>query len=385
MIRIDDRVKVVLANEPIKTTRGKILNGATGTVKDIHRFFSTGIEFDDDIGGNSGNWGGKDGHCWYVDNECLEEIEESEVKEMSDLKIGDRVKVVSEPTPSKTIDVGVMVGMTGTVKELGETYVGVEFDEDIGGHCGDWNGKSGYCWYIIYKHLEKIEESEVKEMSEFKIGDRVEAIGGSYNSDINIGDRGTIVSVDGSLMGVDFDIDIGGHDCSGRGRYGHCWRVPTEYLKKIEETNEEIKAETMEQKILEVLREEIGVDIGEEFDVYKNGKNQWTCKFEKNEFTRKVNDEFQETGLWKSIVGDFGGYRFKKKPFVPKYGEDYFFLAPEYDKSKGLNFRALQSTWIDSSIDDGMLAVGNIFRTKEEALKRRDKLLEKPNELSKGE
>ena len=79
------------------------------------------------------------------------------------------------------------------------------------------------------------------------------------------------------------------------------------------------------------------------------------------------------------------GYRFKKKPFVPKDGEYYFFLAPEYYKSKGLNFRALQSTWIDSSIDDGMLAVGNIFRTKEEALKRRDKLLEKPNELSKGE
>lgn len=230
-------------------------------------------------------------------------------------------------------------------------------------------------------------------MSEFKIGDRVEVIGGSYNSGIKNGNRGTIVSVDGSLMGVDFDIDIGGHDCSGRGRYGHCWRVSTEYLKKIEETKEEVneetkadtKADTLEQKILEVLREEIGVEIGEEFDVYKNGKNQWTCKFEKNEFTRKVNDEFQETGLWKSIVGDFGGYRFKKKPFVPKYWEDYFFLAPEYDKSKGLNFRALQSTWIDSSIDDGMLAVGNIFRTKEEALKRRDKLLEKPNELSKGE
>jgi ribosomal protein L21E len=308
MIEMGDRVRVVLANGSIKTTRGKILNGATGTVKDIHGFFSTGIEFDDDIGGSSGRWGGKDGHCWYVDNECLENIEESEVKEMSDLKIGDRVKVVSEPTPSKMIDVGVMVGMTGTVKELGETYAGVEFDEDIGGHCGDWNGKSGYCWYIVYEHLEKIEEA-----------------------------------------------------------------------------GEETKADTLEQKILTALREEIGVEIGEEFDVYKNGKNQWTCKFEKNEFTRKVNDEFQETGLWKSIVGDFGGHRFKKKPFVPKYGEDYFFLAPEYDKSKGLNFRALQSTWIDSSIDDGMLAVGNIFRTKEEALKRRDKLLEKPNELSKGE
>lgn len=224
------------------------------------------------------------------------------------IRIDDRVKVVLANEPIKTTRGKILNGATGTVKELDEAWAGVEFDEDIGGHCGDWNGKSGYCWYIIYEHLEKIEDTE-----------------------------------------------------------------------------EETKADTLEQKILKALREEIGVEIGEEFDVYENEKNQWTCKFEKNEFTRKVNDEFQKTGLWKSIVGDFGGYRFKKKPFVPKYGEDYFFLAPEYDKSKGLNFRALQSTWIDSSIDDGMLAVGNIFRTKEEALKRRDELLERLEKLRNGE
>ena len=308
MIEMGDRVRVVLANGSIKTTRGKILNGATGTVKDIHGFFSTGIEFDDDIGGSSGRWGGKDGHCWYVDNECLENIEESEVKEMSDLKIGDRVKVVSEPTPSKMIDVGVMVGMTGTVKELGETYAGVEFDEDIGGHCGDWNGKSGYCWYIVYEHLEKIEEA-----------------------------------------------------------------------------GEETKADTLEQKILEVLIEEIGVEMGEAFDVYENGEKRWTCKFEKNGFTHKMNDKFLESGLWKSIVGDFGGYRFKKKPFVPKYGEDYFFLVVEYDESKNIIFRVLHGTWIDNSIDYGMLVLGNVFRNEEEALKSKDEMLEKLRKLRKGE
>ena len=152
-----------------------------------------------------------------------------------------------------------------------------------------------------------------------------------------------------------------------------------------EATKEETKVDTLERKILKVLREEIGVDIGEEFEVYEKEKNQWTCKFEKNEFTRKVNDEFQKSGLWKSIVGDFGGYRFKKKPFAPKYGEDYFFLAVEYDESKGIIFRALQGTWIGSSIDYGMLAVGNIFRTEEEALKRKDKLSEKLEKLRKGE
>lgn len=315
MIEMGDRVRVVLANGSIKTTRGKILNGATGTVKDIHGFFSTGIEFDDDIGGSSGRWGGKDGHCWYVDNECLENIEESEVKEMSDLKIGDRVRIISDPKFIEFTGDKSIIGMTGTVKELGETYAGVEFDEDIGGHCGDWNGKSGYCWYIIYKHLEKIEETK-------------------------------------------------------------------------EEVNEETKADTLEQKILTALREEIGVDIGEEFEVYQSGERQWTCRFDKNGFAR-ITDKgnsvsFDESWVWKYIVSNFHKYKFKRKPFAPECGEDYFFLGIEYDEIKSITFRALQSTWIGSSIDYGMLALGNVFRSEEEALKSKDEMLEKLEKLRKA-
>lgn len=221
---------------------------------------------------------------------------------MNDLKIGDRVKVVSEPKPSNIIDVGVLVGMTGTVKDLTKKSAGVEFDD---------YGENGSCWYVPYDYLEKIEDTEG-------------------------------------------------------------------------ETEEESKVDTLEQKILTALREEIGVEVGEEFDVYENGKKQWRCKFEENGFYRKVNDEFQESGLWKSIVGNFHKYKFKRKPFAPKCGEDYFFLGIEYDEIKSITFRALQSTWIGSSIDYGMLAVGNIFRTEEEALKRKDKLLEKLEKLRKA-
>lgn len=93
MIRIGDRVRVVLANGSIKTTRGKILNGATGTVKDTSHFFHTGVEFDDDIGGNTGRWNGKNGHCGYVDNDYLEKIEdtEEEPKEEAETKADDLV------------------------------------------------------------------------------------------------------------------------------------------------------------------------------------------------------------------------------------------------------------------------------------------------------
>ena len=232
---------------------------------------------------------------------------------MSELKIGDRVRIISNPRFIKLTGKNSIIGMTGTVKDLNKISVGVEFDEDIGEYCGAWKGRNGYCWYILYERLEKIEETDTKETKE-----------------------------------------------------------------------EETKADTLEQKILEVLREEIGVKVGEEFDVYENGKKQWMCKFEENGFYRKINDEFQESGLWKNIVSNFHKYKFKRKPFAPECGEDYFFLGIEYDKSKGLNFRALQSTWIGSSIDYGMLAVGNIFRTEEEALKRKDKLLEKLEKLRKA-
>lgn len=230
MIRIGDRVKVILANESIKTKRGKILNGATGTVKDTSGFCFTGVEFDDDIGGNTGSWNGKNGHCGYVDN----------------------------------------------------------------------------------KYLEKIEDTE-------------------------------------------------------------------------EETKEETKADTLERKILTALREEIGVDIGEEFDVYENGEKQWKCKFEENGFFDETNGKFRETGLWKQIVCKFHSYQFKKKPFVPKYGEEYFFLTIDDDDNENILLDVAINTWIGVETDYGRLALGNVFRTEEEALKSRNEMLERLKKLRNGE
>ena len=240
MIRIGDRVRVILANESIKTTRGKILNGATGTVKDTSGFRFTGVEFDDDIGGNTGSWNGKNGHCGYVDNDYLEKIEDT--------------------------------------------------------------------------------EEETKEEAK-------------------------------------------------------------------EEVKEETKVDTLEQKILKALREEIGVEIGEEFDVYENGEKQWTCKFEENGFFDKTNGKFRETGLWKQIVCKFHSYQFKEKPFVPKYGEDYFFLTinNRCNDNKNIFFGVKTDTWAGVGIDYGRLALRNVFKSSSEALENRDKLLEKLEKLRKGE
>ena len=217
---------------------------------------------------------------------------------MNDLKIGDRVRVISDPKFIKLTGEDSIIGMTGTVKELNKVHANVEFDD---------YGENGNCWY-----------------------------------------------------------------------------VPYDYLEKIEDTEDETKAETKEETILTVLREEIGVEVGEEFYVYENGRKQWTCKFEENGFYRKVNDEFQESGLWKSIVGDFGGYRFKRKPFVPQNGEKYWhFGIKEYYGNKALD--VISNVWRGDSFDYGMLALNNVYRTEDEVYKNEDKLLERLNELLKGE
>lgn len=80
-------------------------------------------------------------------------------KEMNNLKIGDRVKVISLPELVGISTDDVINGMTGTVKDLQEINAGIEFDKDMGGHTGLWGGKAGYCWYVIYERLEKIEET----------------------------------------------------------------------------------------------------------------------------------------------------------------------------------------------------------------------------------
>lgn len=227
---------------------------------------------------------------------------------MSELKIGDRVRVVDDPTITRPTGYETMARIEGTVKELNETHVGVEFDYYTDVKNNSWNGRF---WHIPYDYLEKIEDTE--------------------------------------------------------------------------EVNEETKAETMEQKILKALREEIGVEVGEEFDVCEKGEKQWTCKFEKNGFNRKMNDKFEESGLWKSIMGDFGSYQFKRKPFVPKYCQEYFYLDVENLGGKSLAVDVDVDIWTDKISDYGMLALGNVFRTKEEALKGEDKLLERLNELLKEE
>ncbi len=230
---------------------------------------------------------------------------------MSELKIGDRVRVVSEPQLVKTTKNKIISGMAGTVKRLGDTCAGVEFDDYMGGHNGNWGGKDGYCWHVLYERLEKIEEIT---------------------------------------------------------------------LNTEEEIKEEIKADTLKQKIFTALREEIGVEIGEEFDVYENGVKRWTCKFEENGHLTRCheNGKFRVTFIWKYWIFHFDKYEFKKRLSFPTKEEPYFYVQMRLDNNGKAIYDGVDYVyWYGKDFDIAMLITGNYFKTEEEAEANKEKVIEK--------
>lgn len=239
-------------------------------------------------------------------------------------------------------------------------------------------------------------------MSEFKIGDRVEVIGEPIDGKNLFGEMGKVVAFGGDfdalfdetdLIGVEFDNNILGHDCCGGEKGGHCWWVDGKYLKKIEDTEEETKeveeetkVDTLERKILTALREEIGVEIGEEFDVYENGKKQWTCKFEVRGFSHLIDGEFYKSGVWKDIVYNFCRYIFKKKPLFPTKEKPYFYVQMRLDNDRKAIYDGVDYIyWYGKDFDIAMLITGNYFETEEEAENNKEKVIEKMNKLLKDE
>lgn len=78
MFKIGDRVEVISIATKV---RRPLKIGMKGTVKLVSIGWLIGIEFDEYMGGHNGIWDGKDGYCWYLPDEYLKKIEESEGKE----------------------------------------------------------------------------------------------------------------------------------------------------------------------------------------------------------------------------------------------------------------------------------------------------------------
>lgn len=126
----------------------------------------------------------------------------------------------------------------------------VEFEHDV------------RCWYRAEK-LEKYTEEAL-----FNVGDRVKYVSkdpydGNYKI---IGKVGTVVDVeeldfDYKRVGVEFDEDVNGHSCDGKGKKNHCWNVPISRVEKVK--TEDVMLETDDSK-------EEDWRVGDEVVVVKN-------------------------------------------------------------------------------------------------------------------
>lgn len=92
----------------------------------------------------------------------------------------------------------------------------------------------------------------------FNIGDRVIATTDFDNNPNIVGIEGTIrcYGTSSGRCGVEFDIDVGGHDlCIGTVKYGHGWYCPESILQPILSKRNLIAQDLL--KILENNDEEI--------------------------------------------------------------------------------------------------------------------------------
>ena len=246
-VKVGDKVKVLksLGKKELKELKGKtgkVIKAESGSSLVL-------VEFDENIGGHNGNGvipgvEGKDGHCWWYTKDKLEKVGEEETKKKESDKVkfkkGDRVIF------SGSVKGNYVSGKKGTVLGVPGSHppILVEFDENVGGHGGNYpkfglSGKEGHCWFVYPEEITLIIEET------YKVGDRVVYCGKTKSMVyLHEGEtKGTVLGVCSSYppILVEFDEYIKGHNGNGvipglEGKDGHCWFVTPEEISVVKES-----------------------------------------------------------------------------------------------------------------------------------------------------
>lgn len=132
---------------------------------------------------------------------------------------------------------------------------------------------------------------------------------------------------------------------------------------------------TLKEEVMELLMDRIRVVEDEEFEACGKNSEYSTYKFHKDELLLK-NDEgdWYKTDMWNMFIKYFEEYGFKKRPFKPKIGDDYWYVRMD-----GM----LRNTLFDNSVMMDILnrVIGNCFRTKVSAEVHKEEILK----ILKGE
>lgn len=69
---------------------------------------------------------------------------------------------------------------------------------------------------------------------DFVVGERVRAIANQDSKSPGQLGEGTIVWVFGGSVSVEWDNNIGGHNCNGRAKYGHGWDMSYKRIERVQ-------------------------------------------------------------------------------------------------------------------------------------------------------
>ena len=121
---------------------------------------------------------------------------------------------------------------------------------------------------------------------------------------------------------------------------------------------------------MEQIAKMLGVEIGEEFDLY-DGED--LKEYSPYHFTNEGFVDFESDESYTILCGVLKGeYIIKKKPWKPKKGDDYWCCI----RSKGAETSVVRHKWNDNLQDIIFFGIGNCFKTQKEAETKGKEIIE---------
>jgi len=128
-----------------------------------------------------------------------------------------------------------------------------------------------FCIFWAEKIVSRGEAKKVlMETEEIKVGDYVECM--DNYPPVTIGKTGKVVVISDSQYGIEWKDISGGHDCSGKCKYGLGWYVTRGFIKKVSSPKEEKKIEDLTGRWLKCLTYNnfhSSIKIGDYFKISK--------------------------------------------------------------------------------------------------------------------
>ena len=221
------------------------------------------------------------------------------VEKLEDVQLqkGDTVMAIKDEDGRR------LVGEIGKVIDIHGSLVSVEFFNFIDGHsCNGLSKNYGHCWNMTRKNVEFLKREPKKDFK-WKTGAVVKVVK-EVDDYIELKPRqGSLVGKKGiivdeipsmNIIGVQFFDDIHGHDCDGKGKDRHCWKIKKDELEYVGVEHDKEENVKQEEKIMFNVKDVVKY-VGDEYPTRKNSKCTVVgiCNRGRGIYEVKFDDTFQ--------------------------------------------------------------------------------------------